>query len=1006
MNHLYLLGCALLLATGLFAQPVNDDCGGAIALPRDPVYCSGPGAFSTGGATTSLEQEEYAICLDERTEIKDVWFSFVATRNSVSIQVTGAVPGNQRGTIEQPQFALLSGSCDNFTNVACRSPFVSGGQIQNGGSLIYNNLQRGQTYYVLVGARNGNSGTFELCVEQFDAVPDPSSDCGTAVLLCDKSSFAVESLQGNGQVDEDLLATADACNGSSPAESNSSWYKWTCDEAGTLEFTITPLGAAPNEDIDFVVYELPGGLDACNDRRVLRQMYSGETSGNGQANIPCLGPTGLSAADPDQTEGCGCTPGNNNFAQAIDMEAGKSYALVIMNFTSSGDGFSIEFGGSGTFLGPEPNLIFSSAEACVGESVTFQDQSTSVDGIASWSWDFGPTATPRTASGAGPHEVFFTEPGEPNVSLAITTNRNCVEYVTASEFSVVCCADQYSAEATVGNVSCAGAADGSIDLTGRSRIADRPLSYRWSTGATTAAIDGLDLGDYTVTLTDGTGCEATFTYTVGGAQPFVFDTLITQPDCAGGTNGALEFRILSGGGGGYEYSFNGGAYSSETRIENLPVSTINVRARDANGCEVEQNILVDELQLELIEGAATFTEPTCNGEATGSITINVANGTPAYGYDFGDGYQSAAQRGGFAAGTYRVDVVDAEGCTGAFDIEVTEPPPLEVNLQADSSSCFAANDGSIFATGVGGRPGYTFAWADGTTGADRVNLPAGTFTVSLTDSLGCTVTDSVTLNDPEEIVATIVEQADLICFGQPVGSFTLAATGGSPDYMYSSNGQDFQEAPRLEGLVAGDYTLYVRDLNGCIDSVAGSLSQPEEFVIDVADRVRLFLGNDTTLLARSNYFPVTFSWGPDSVACLTPDCARVRVMPLVSGDYFVTGVNPAGCVDTALVNFLVIEDLPIFIPNAFTPNGDDDNDHFTVFGGRALGRIEAMRVYDRWGGLVYEAAEPFPANEPELGWDGTVNGTTVNGGVYVYVVEVSYINGRRRGYRGDVTVVR
>lgn len=1005
MNRIYLSLLGLLATAALLAQPANDDCGSAVTLPEQLSFCSGPDAFTTDGATPSLQPEAYPICIDEREQIKDVWFSFVAQRNSVAIQVIGNESGNRRGSLTAPQFALFEGDCSNPNGVACRSTFVAGNNTPNSGSLIYNELQRGATYYIMVGARGDRSGTFELCTEQFDAPPSPSGDCETAVVLCDTSSFAVDFLQGRGNRDDDLLSDNVVCQ-SNPGESNSAWYKWTCDQPGTLTFDITPLGSAFNEDIDFVLYELTDGLEDCGRREVLRQMFSGENGGDPNSSIPCFGPTGLGNRESDVTENCGCTPGDNNYVRFIDMEAGKSYALVIMNFTGSGDGFEIDFGGTGTFLGPEPNLTYSTTEACVGESVTFQDRSTSVDGIESWEWDFGPTASPRFATGAGPHEVTFSEAGNPDVTLAITSTRNCIEYLTMSEVAVVCCADQFSGEATVTNVSCAGAMDGAIDFTGGSKVPGADLAYNWSNGATTPSIADLDLGEYSVTLTDGSGCEAVYSYLVEGPQPFVFDTLITRPDCAGGTNGALEFTILSGGAAPYEYSFNGGAFSPDNRVENLTVSTVNVRARDAQGCEVEQEIFVDELRLELLAGAAGFAEPVCNGEASGRLIIELANGRAPYRYDFGDGFQSENERGGFRAGTYPVSTVDQDGCTADFEITITEPPVLTADLQVDSISCFGSADGAILAFATGGRPEYSYAWQDGTRGSFREAVDAGTYTLELTDSVGCTITESVTLTNPEEIVASILDRENLTCFGDSTGAFTLSAAGGLPAYSFSADGTNYQTDPRVANLLAGDYTLYVRDRNGCQDSLSGSLTQPEEFVVLADPGARLFLGEDTTLRVTSNYFPVTYSWGPDTVQCLTPDCSRVRIVPLQSMDYFVTGVNETGCVDTAFVAFTIIEDLRSYLPNAISPNGDDRNDHFTIFGNRAMANVEKLRIYNRWGGLVYEAPEPFPANDPSLGWDGTADGVPVNSGVYVYYIEVSYINGRREGYRGDISVIR
>ncbi|MEM6771026.1 MAG: hypothetical protein AAF597_10615, partial [Bacteroidota bacterium] len=281
MKYLYLL--LSFLSLPLVAQQANDECINAEPIPEQLSYCSGTAAFSNAGATASFPVNDYPICFDERDQIQDVWFSFTALENSVNIQVTGNIDGTPGGTLIAPQFALFEGDCAALTDVGCRSPSESppgSGQFLNGGNILYNELVVGETYFILVTARNGNTGTFELCLDQFDAVPEPSSDCGTGVILCDKSPFSVDFLRGSGQVTDDLLSNNIDCP-SSPQEFNSAWYKWTCDQAGSLDFTITPLGVAFNEDIDFVLFELPNGLDNCNDKVVLRQMFSGETTGLG-----------------------------------------------------------------------------------------------------------------------------------------------------------------------------------------------------------------------------------------------------------------------------------------------------------------------------------------------------------------------------------------------------------------------------------------------------------------------------------------------------------------------------------------------------------------------------------------------------------------------------------------------------------------------------------------------------------------------------------------------------
>ena len=1013
-RYLALLLFTLLGTCGL-AQVSNDDCSGALALPEEIDYCSGPEAFSTVGATGSLMGEDannYPVCFSERPDVRDVWFSFVAARNSVNIVVTGATTLNPGGTLRAPQFALYEGSCviaEGTESVGCRSPFENPttGVIRNDGNIIYNNLIEGETYYILVGARQGNTGTFELCVRQFDAVPEPSSDCPTGVVLCDKAPFAVDALQGNGELMEDLGTTIE-CRGFAPPEQNSSWYKWTCDDPGSLTFVITPQSADINEDIDWVLYELDD-LNSCGGRTTLRQMFSGERNGQApEANLPCLGETGTTTFDDDEEEDCGCDAGDNNFTSAINMVAGRSYALVIMNFSGSGQGFRISWGGTGTFLGPDPEFTSTTGEVCVGEIATFEDASASVDPIISWEWDFGPTAEPRTATGPGPHQVIFGMPGNPDVQLVIETDRSCREVAQSADINVICCQSQFTATGEITDLICPSDSSGAIDLMASSTFSPGTISYAWSTGAETEDVSTLNAGTYQVTISDASTCEEVFDYTVDGPPDFTFDTTIVMPDCGGATNGSFAFAVTGGGEGPYQYSLNGGVFTNTATLADIGNTTVMVTARDANGCLVEQDIEVSELELGLRLDTELFTEPVCAGDANGSITIPIANGLPAYAYQLDDGpFQSDSIFTGLAAGDYTVTARDADDCFGIFDVTITSPPPIDFDAVGTDLSCAGANDGFITLAASGGRPEYTITFADGSPvdSAALTDLPIGTYNFNLVDDNGCPDRAAVTLAQPTVVEAVLLSATDLICFNDSSGSFALSAVGGTPLYTYSTDGENFQSDSLLTGLSAGDYDLFVMDANGCVDSVAGALTEPREFIIDVGADQTISLGFDTILRATANYTPITFEWGPDSLLCLDPLCTRVRARPVQTTDYLVTGINAAGCTDTAMVRLNVIEDLPVYIPNAFSPDGDGSNDGFTAYGGRAVAGIESLRVYHRWGGLVFER-ENFPAGEVGLGWDGLIDGRPANAGVYVYQARVLFVNGSTLDFSGDVTLVR
>ncbi|MBT8228745.1 MAG: hypothetical protein KJO50_00700, partial [Bacteroidia bacterium] len=353
----------LLISIGisLMAQPVNDDCIGAINIPSIDNYCSADMEFTNEGATGD------PIFMDNCfiNYTNGVWFSFTPTEPAVLIQLFA---GNPFGTLGDPQMALFSGNCQTgLTYVEC-----SPGLNAENDELTVTGLTIGQTYYLYIES-TFREGTFKLCINDFIAPPSPESDCIEAVVLCDKSSFSVQNLNSEGDDNTELNEFQDNCLST---EFASSWYKWTCKDPGSLTFTLTPNNFIPgteSDDLDFALFELPGGLDDCDNKRMIRCMASGQQGGCDFAVWGiCNGLTGLSQSSTDIEEDAGCYINNpcvgtqtgqgvppqfdDNFISAIQMEAGKSYALVVMNFSRSGLGFSIDFGGTGTFLGPEPDF--------------------------------------------------------------------------------------------------------------------------------------------------------------------------------------------------------------------------------------------------------------------------------------------------------------------------------------------------------------------------------------------------------------------------------------------------------------------------------------------------------------------------------------------------------------------------------------------------------------------------------------------------------------------------
>lgn len=996
MRFLY-LSLFILFAGALFAQPANNNCINATVLTEVENWCSGVAALSNIGATD--EGIPAADCFPTSQLPTDIWFSFKAIGNTLNVGVTGDFNDQiDWGTLRNPSIGIYTGNCGSLQELTCGSD-GAGRHVINTETT---NLLIGTTYFIRISGEDGNTGTFTLCINNYNSVPDPSGDCNPGVILCDKSSFAVEKITGSGNNPSELQGIF--CNGTQAIlEDASTWYKWTCDQAGTLSFTLTPQN--PADDLDFWVFELPAGIDDCNNKILLRNMASGRNN-NSPFNEwePCTGKTGLSLTDSDLSEDCGCQPGDNNFVAPLNMEAGKSYALIVSNFSNSGSGFSIEFGGTGTFLGPTAAFTLDPVTACTGESLTFTDASTFVGTIADWQWSFGEGATPATASGRTPPPVSYTTPGLKSVLLSIETDRGCIVSEVA-QVVITCCDNHFTIDSDITGPACPNALTGAIDLIASSPFP--PYNYSWSNGSTQEDLTGIGEGEYTVTITDLYNCMGTANFTVISPGAVDVDTLITPPTCNGGTDGAVTLQV-SGGSPPFQFNWNNAGFTSDNTLANISQGDYPVTIQDQNGCLTELIIPVRELELVLDPTVQAITPPSCTGLSDGSIVLMIANGLPPYEFNWndGNGFVDESSLTGLSAGAYTVDVLDANLCMGQFQFFILDPEPLALAFDFDDISCNGADDGRITAVVSGGTGAYTYSWSNGATSPTIENLPAGDYAIVITDANGCDIDAVVTLIEPQVLDIEIVDIIDNVCFGESNGAITVANIGGTGPYEYSLNGGPFQASPTFSGLTAGTFTLAVQGGGNCVASIDATVNQPVELTVDAGPDQLIDLGFDTRIRAVASDPFVTFEWMPlDSFTCVNNDCSWINVAPAKNTIYTVSVTDANGCLATDDVLISLSNKRPIYIPNAITPNNDGRNDSFIAYGGPAAELIESLRIFDRWGDLIFEGKN-LALNNLADGWDGTYKGKLVNPGVFVYMAEIRFIDGLVERFSGDVTVIR
>lgn len=901
------------------AQPSNDDCTNPLLISDVTSFCSPTGAFSNAGATPSTYQP--ANCFGTTTQ-NDVWFTFTPIATDVTITVRGATSGGGAGgTLRSPQVALYFGACGATINeLGCDAASGS----TNVAELYEGGLFVGTSYLIRVQGGGGQTGTFQLCINNYNPPVEPTSDCPRASILCDKSPFVVKSVTGAGNDNREMEDATCFDNGSPGLkESNSTWFVWTCSKSGPLEFALTPLNAP--DDLDFVLYRLPNGIRNCNGKQIVRCMASG-LSGSQNFPSPCLGPTGLRSGDSDISEDAGCSDnGDDAWLSPFNMVQGESYALVVNNFSSTGNGFSVDFGGSGEFLGPIADFTTLPSELCLGVPVVVNDASTfALGSITSWRWSFGANASPQTATGKGPHTVQFNQPGTIPIVLTLETNL---------------------------------------------------------------------------------GCKVTDIESVLVHPKVEVDTVIAAPDCNGTANGSVQITNIKMGTPPYLYSWNGGPFQSSNQLNNLGVGVISLVIRDKNNCETGLAIPVNE---RIMTVKSTVQRPLCNGDANGVITLDATNGVGPFQYDWGNGFMSNNSLGNFRAGTYAIRGVDAVLCKGTFTVTVADNPKVEADVDSVGISCFGANDGQAKATPFGGVGGFTYEWSNGGTTSNVQSLPPGTYTVILRDANRCSATETVVLTEPADVGLALVEIQDLICNGEPTGSVIVAGNGGRVPYTYSADGKNFQSKPMLKQLAAGTYRIIIKDARGCTDSVAATLNQPPPVIVtanphDTLLALGSFVGISTATEPAGR--SMRFEWTPVE-GIEFPTRPNVSIQAVRDQTYVVKVTDQDGCMDTDTVRIRVKDERPIYIPNVIMPekNVNPQNGRFTVYSNAAADGIELMRIFDRWGELVYEGTD-LPINDPTVGWDGLFRGKLVEG-VFVYYIQVRFIDGRMVAYDGDVTVVR
>ncbi|MGD0711305.1 MAG: gliding motility-associated C-terminal domain-containing protein, partial [Bacteroidales bacterium] len=619
-------------------------------------------------------------------------------------------------------------------------------------------------------------------------------------------------------------------------------------------------------------------------------------------------------------------------------------------------------------ISPGPSVTVTNGSICNGQQDTLF-----AGGAASYLWSTGSTNTYIVESPASttPYTVTGTTAGC-SAAVTGTITVNPLPNAQITPFAPATC----------------GLNNGSATATGGT-------TYLWSSGQTTATITHLAPGTYSVTVTSAAGCSSTTSVIINNIPGGTVTATSTDENC-GHANGTASSTPV-GGTPPYTYLWSNG--HTTQNITNLPAGTYTVTVTDASSCTAVTSVTLTNIAGPSLQVLGSVNE-TCS-YGNGSATVNAINGVLPYSYLWSNGNTSATATN-LHAGTYTCTVTDSNHCTAINTVTITNTPGPTITISGINSANCGMSNGSATLNISGGTPAYTpIIWSNGETSQNILNVPTGTYCVTVTDANSCTTSACVTIPQKPGPVATH-SYTDEIC-QMKNGTATAVPSGGVPPYIFSwSNGAITQTAT---GLSQGNYTYTVTDQGGC--STSGTVSIGE---IPGPTAYFMYTPKILTILEGPVYFwdestggtrPYTYQWDFGDASSGT---GTYNVHPYPNlGTYVISEIvtDSNRCKDTISDTVRVVDIFTFYTPNAFTPNNDGLNDNWAPQGTNIDTNNYNEYIYDRWGNLVFQTtkwqvSKTEPPKGQAEGWNGTIynngNNKDIVMDIYVYKIDLREFN--------------
>lgn len=439
-------------------------------------------------------------------------------------------------------------------------------------------------------------------------------------------------------------------------------------------------------------------------------------------------------------------------------------------------------------------------------------------------------------------------------------------------------------------VSCFGDIDGTATVTPSGGTT--PYFYNWSNSAANATtVFSLPTGYTYVTVTDLYNCQIVDSVLIGEPTPVTATSTHTPTLCFGSADGTATV-IPAGGVGNYTYNWIGESQTTPTAT-GLSAGDYIVEVADSNGCTAYDTVTVTEPNALGI--LPTIANTSCFGFNDGAIGVTPVGGIGGYSYQWSTSPNDTLSiNNNLVAGTYSVTVTDANGCILTDSFTITQPTEITFSMGATPASCAGGSDGTAFIDVAGGTSPYNYNWNPAAPNTDSITgLPFGNYAVTVTDNLGCTVADTILVDEPTPIDLTTSQRATS-CHGVADGEAYVTILGGTPGYsiLWSNTPAGVTDSVAY---LAGDemYFVSVTDDNGClaVDSILVVEPDPVTAQVVITDET-CYTSDDgiASAVVNGGTAPYTYDWGANANNQTTQTATN-----LVAGVYTVLIADANNC---------------------------------------------------------------------------------------------------------------